>query len=106
MKVEEILSLADALKKNEISEEVKLHWLNEVEGRVHCEIFKSKVEDFVKLTALDHELSVPMPYSKMYLSYILAMIAFSSKEYDIYTDIMMQYEQNFSQYAKFCLRQR
>lgn len=106
MRVEEILSLADSLKKNEISEEVKLHWLNELEGRVHCEIFKRSIDDVVKLTALNQELSIPAPYTNVYISYLLSMIAFATKEYELYADLMMKYERDFSQYAKFCLRAR
>ena len=31
MTIGEIVSIADSLKRNEISEEVKLHWINDVE---------------------------------------------------------------------------
>ena len=106
MRVDEILSIADSLMVNQISEELKLHWINEVEGRVHCEIMKAAPADFVSVNAMDHELSVPMPYAKMYLSYILAMIAFADKEYDLYTDVMMKFERDFCEYAKFYLRTR
>lgn len=106
MRVDEILSIVDSLKKNEISEELKLYWLNEVEARVHCEINRLPTEDFEKISTTLQELTIPMPYSKIYLTYLLAMISFSSKEYDLYTDIYMKYEREFSDYAKFCLRER
>lgn len=106
MRVEEILSLADALKSNDISEEVKLHWLNELEGRVHCEIFKRSIDDVVKLTALDQELSVPAPYTSVYISYLLAMIAFAVGEYELYAELSLKYERDFLKYAKFCMRAR
>lgn len=106
MRVDEILSIADSLKENEISEELKMHWLNEVEGRVHCEINKFPAENFEKISTTLHELSIPMPYSKIYLTYLLAMMSFASKEYDLYADIYMKYEREFSDYAKLCLRER
>ena len=106
MRVDEIISIVDSLKENEISEDLKLYWLNEVESRVHCEIHKLPVDDFAKITTMDHELMIPMPYAKIYLNYLLAMIAFATKEYDLYTDIAMRYEREFSEYAKFYLRVR
>lgn len=106
MRVDEILSIADTLKENQISEEIKLQWLNDVEGRVHCEILGKAPEDFVTLKTTKDELSVPMPYARVYLNYILAMMAFIMKEYELYTDVMLRYERDFSKYAKYCLRSR
>ena len=106
MRVDEILSIVDSLKKNEIGEELKLHWLNEVEGRVHCEINKLPPEEYVKISTTLEELSIPMPYARIYMTYLLAMMSFVSKEYDLYTDIYMRYESEFSEYAKYCLRER
>ena len=106
MTIGEIVSIADSLKRNEISEEVKLHWINDVEGRVHCEIFKFTPESYITLTGMKQELMIPMPYARIYIGYILAMAAFASKEYDLYSDLMMRYERDFAEYAKFCLRTR
>ena len=106
MRVDEIIAICDAIKTNEISEDLKLYWLNEVEGRVHCEINKSPIEGFSKLTTMAQELSIPMPYAKIYLSYMLAMIAFATKEYDLYADITNRYERELYEYAKYCLKAR
>ena len=106
MRVDEILSTADTLKENGISEEIKLQWLNDVEGRVHCEIMGKASEDFVALKTTKDELSIPIPYANVYLNYILAMMAFIMKEYELYTDLTLKYERNFSEYAKYCLRKR
>ena len=106
MKISEIVSIADSLTPNEISEEVKLHWINDVEGRIHCEILKFSPKSYMKLTGMKQELMVPMPYARIYVGYILAMAAFTKKEYDLYSDLMMRYERDFSEYAKYCLRSR
>jgi len=106
MTVDEIITLADAIKKNDIGEELKLRWINDVEGRVHCEIKRLPLGDFKELVSTEQELSVPEPYSKMYLSYILSMIAFVKGDYGLYSDVYMQYERDFTEYAKFCLRGR
>jgi hypothetical protein len=62
--------------------------------------------DFKELVSTEQELSVPEPYSKMYLSYILSMIAFVKGDYGLYSNVYMQYERDFTEYAKFCLRGR
>ena len=106
MRVDEVISIADSLKPNQISEELKIYWLNEVEGRVHCEIYKSSIDELNKIKTMDQELAIPMPYAKIYLNYLLGMMAFALKEYDLYADLTMRYEREFSEYAKFCLRSR
>ena len=106
MTVQDIILIADSMKPNKINEEVKLHWLDDVEGRIHCEILKASPDDYIRITTLRRQLSIPTPYAGIYISYILAMIAFAEKEYDLYTDISMRYEKEFSEYAKFCIRTR
>ena len=106
MRIDELLNIADSIRKNEISEELKICWINDVEGRVHCEILRFSPESYIKLSNSRQELSIPMPYARVYLSYMLAMMAFVMKDYELYTDVMMKYEQEFSEYAKYCLRSR
>ncbi len=106
MKINEIISIADALKTNELSEEVKLGRLNDVEGRVFCEIRKMSPSDFQGAVSLTDELSVPAPYSKMYVLYLLAMIAFSRSEYELYEKMLIDYENAFSEYARFYMRNK
>ncbi len=102
MTIDEMLTIVDAVKQNDLSEDLKIHWLNDVEGRVRCEIFKESPKDVERLLTSEGELSVPMPYAKMFL----AMISFTSGDYDLYSDLMIKYELDFSEYAKFCLRTR
>ncbi len=106
MKVDELIALADGLKNNDLSVDLKLRWINDVEGRVHCEIKGLAPGEHLDIMTTEQEISVPMPYAKMYLSYIIAMIAFSKGEYELYSDLMMKHERDFCDYAKFCIRNR
>ncbi len=106
MKINEIISIADALKTNELSEEMKLGRLNDVEGRVFCEIYQKPPSEFHGAVSLTDELSVPAPYSRMYVLYLLAMIAFSRSEYELYERMLIDYENVFSEYARFYIRNR
>ncbi len=106
MRVNEVIAIVDAMKANELSEEVKIAKLNDVEGRVFCEIGKGTPKDFCAVISSSDELSVPAPYSKMYVLYLLALIAFQGKEYEMYEKMLLEYEQSFLDYAKYCVRNR
>ena len=106
MKVERIILTLDEMKENSVSEEVKIVWLNEVEGRVECEIRGKKPEEFVPLTSGEDTLSLPEPYSRAYLLYLCAMIAFAKGEYELYSKGIIDYETAFSEYARYYIRSR
>ncbi len=106
MKVGQIISIVDELKENEINEEIKMFWINEVEWRISGEIFKRKIGEFKELVSFSDELSVPEPYSRLYVLYLDAMIAFSKGEYDTYFTVIAEFEKVFSEYARFVIRNR
>ena len=62
MIVRELLEVLDATKKNEMPDELKLRWINDVEGRVQCEIWKKSPELFKRVLSDEDILSVPDPY--------------------------------------------
>lgn len=106
MKVYELITMVDSIKGNKIPEDTKLRQINEVEARVFCEIEKNNPKDYREKVSLTDELSVPMPYSRMYLLYLCAMIAFSSGEFETYKELVFEYENVFCEYAKFFIRKR
>ncbi len=106
MTVRELIDLADAIKENEIGEDVKLRWINDIEGRVFCEIYKRPHESFCPRVSDSEGLSVPEPYSSLYLPYLIAMIAFTKGEYESYKSAMLEYEAAFLLYAKYYIRSR
>ena len=106
MKAGQIISLVDELKENDINDEAKLFWLNEVEGRVNGEILKREPCQIQELVSLEDELSIPMPYSRMYVLYLHAMIAFWNGNYDTYFTIISEFEKVISEYSRYFIRNR
>ena len=54
MKVRELLEALDATRPNELSDALKLRWINDVEGRVQCEIHK-KMPQNVKFVVSEED---------------------------------------------------
>ncbi len=106
MKVSEILELVDAVKSNDFSDSVKIRWLNDVEGRVLCEINKKKPCEISELKGSEDILSVPAPYSRLYLFYLAAMIDFSKADGAAFSRSNEAFETAFEEYAKYVLRSR
>ena len=106
MKVGQIISIVDELKENDINEEIKLFWLNEVEGRIDSEIFKRSTSETKPLVSLGEELSAPAPYLRLYVLYLEAMIAFSKGDHDAYFKINGEFEKAFSEYSRYVIRNR
>jgi hypothetical protein len=106
MTVENMLATVDAMKPNELCEEVKIRWLCDVEGRVLCEIHKQPPES-VKLPESEKAtLTVPDAYSRLYSLYLAAMIAFTAGNYEEYTALSTEAEAAFMLYAKHYIRNR
>lgn len=106
MKIYELITMVDSIKNNSIPEDTKLRNINAVEAKVFCDIYKKRPEDFYEKTSLNDELMLPPPYQNMYISYLLAMGELASGEYEAYRSLMAEYEQAFSDYAKYCIRNR
>ncbi len=106
MKVERLIATLDAIKENTVNDDTKLVWLNEVEGRIACEIHKKNTEETGMLVSGEDELSVSEPYSRIYILYLIAMIAFTEGNYDLYSRTVIEYEAAFSEYAKYVIRNR
>lgn len=106
MTVGKLISVFDAIKENSTNDDVKLVWLNEVEGRIAFEVHKKKAEDFKALVSTEDALMLPEPYSRMYILYLGAMISFSTKEYSIYSKLIAEYEKVFAEYARYVIRNR
>lgn len=106
MTVENLLATVDAMKPNEICDDVKIRWICDVEGRVLCEIYKQSPES-VKLPESDQaELAVPDAYSRLYVLYLAAMIEFTAGNYGEYTRLSADAEAAFTLYAKHYIRNR
>ena len=106
MKAGQIISMIDELKENEVNDEIKLFWLNEVEGRVCSEVLKREADKQNVLISLDDELSIPHPYTGLYALYLRAMIAFWEGDYEAYSTVFVEFERMLSDYSRVVIRSR
>ena len=90
----------------EISDELKISWIGQLDGQIRCEVFGEKPENVTIPKWEEDELSVPDAYSALYFYHVLAMIALlrgNTQEYDKFCrerDCVMK------QYAKCVIRNR
>ena len=74
MTIREAITLADAQKPNQVSKELKIRWLSELDGRVMCEIISPKGEErfagYAATTSEETVLKVPYPYDAVYPAWI------------------------------------
>jgi hypothetical protein len=106
MTVRRILELTDSAKPNDVSDEVKIGWLGQVEGRVLCEILGCDPKDAVLPQWDENVLSLPDAYSQAYLMHILAMLSLSEGKYEEYCSFSNEREMLIGAYARFVLRSR
>ena len=106
MTIGELIVSVDSLVSNQVGEAQKYRWINDIEGRVLCEIHRENPKEIKELTYDSDELCVPAPYSGMYSLYLVAMIEFFSGNYDEYTTAIAEFERVFTAYAKYYIRSR
>lgn len=107
MKVSELISFVDAIKPNAFPVSAKVAWLNEVEGMVWTEVMLLSPLEFVPHTYDDStgegdaDLLVVPPHSKLYNTYLCAMIDFANGEYDKYQNTMTLFNAHFSEFMRW-----
>ncbi len=106
MKVRELLESFDAVRGNQLCDSVKLAWINDIEGKIQCELMKKRTDEFVLVKSDEDALSIPDAYSSIYILYLTAKLEFVQRNYDAYSSAMKEFEKEFHTYAKMCMRTR
>ena len=83
---------------------VMLHWLDELEQKVACEIYDQIPEEGVTEPGTDDVLSVPTPYNKIYWIYLLAMMELVRGACENYEFINGIFKEAWGDYARFVQR--
>lgn len=102
MKVSEAIRMADELAPNDISQETKLYWLNQIEGRVqeevlhfaHCERFEYDE------TKLDWVMLADPPYDDIYYRYLICQIHAAEEEEERYNAEAARYNDSWAKFNK------
>ena len=99
----EMLTLAEHIRPNDLDASLKERWLREAEGLVQSELAgRAPSELFVDGVLV---LSAPVPYDRLYLWYLCAMIDLAQGDAALYQNDMAVYNAAFHDYAKWLLRQ-
>lgn len=94
MTIADVIDRADALAPNQYSDEQKLRWLADFDGKVLREVFfthKPRAPFFYdeEHDSMDDELLIPAPYAAdIYVNYLLSRVAEANAEiskYNLYT---------------------
>ena len=105
MKANEAIERVDVLRPNPFSEEEKLRWLSELDGKISKEVLKlGKVFDYTGVEPSETELLVRLPYTDVYLFYLCAMIDFFSRDYEEYNNSMLMVNTILNSLAKAVIR--
>ena len=104
MTVKEMIEYTDKLKPNSFDFEIKLSWINQVEGMLQSEILKMPLDKIKVLSNENDTLSIMHPYSQAYNFYIASMIDFFSGDFAKYENSSAAYNDVMKRYAKYLLR--
>lgn len=107
MKVRNVLDQVNEVKPNSYSDSRLMDFLNEVESMIWVEILGNDPSNYTPLTLPDDnetDLIAEPPYSKVYGSYIQAMIDFQNEESISYQNNMSMFNSMWLEYKKFMQR--
>jgi hypothetical protein len=110
MKFSEAIGTVNRRKHNTVDDEDKFDWLNSLEGIIYENIF-SRAEDttFAYISRSyeidqEKELSIPEPYTELYIHYLAARIDEDNGEFNSYNNNMVLYNNLYEEFAKYYRR--
>ena len=98
MTIQDLINSVDELMPNSYTENTKLKWVNELEGRVQADVFLLAPEEF-KQSTLDDELLIEYPHDKLYEPYLIAKIQFADGEYGNYQNSMQMFNSFWAEFV-------
>jgi len=97
--IEEAITFSDEAEPNTYSDKIKLHYTNELEGKIQLEVMLISPADIVSYTENTAELLVGIPYDDIYPLYLTAHIQFLMGEYDRYQNTQAMFNRKYEEYA-------
>lgn len=105
MTIIEAINYIDNLKPNDYSQNEKISWLSQLDGRVKLDIIDTHegaegevFEGYNDETAIDTELLIPQPYTEIYQYWLEAKIDYANGEYTKYNNSMSMFNTAYSAY--------
>lgn len=114
MTVREAIARCDAVKPNQYTEQEKIRWLSDLDGRISEEILKRHERqdgdawDFERYGEkdIDATLLAARPYDALYPLYLQSQVDFFNAEYDRYNNGAALFNEAYSAYADWINRTR
>lgn len=106
MTVGKILEAFEAFKYNSFSDQTKISWIGDVEGRVLCEIHKMSPDAVILPNGSDDAVTLCESDLRVYLLYMSAMAELSQGDHGAYAKMFGEFEAALSIYAKRYIRTR
>jgi hypothetical protein len=106
MKLREILTTIDQIRPNAYTDAEKIAMLNTIEGRVYTDIFQ-KAEEFegafipFEEGQEERELAVPVPFTELYIFFLMSRIDFLNGDSGRYNDTMVLLQNAWDEYAAY-----
>ena len=107
MKLSEVLARVKQIKPNQYDDAMLTAWVSELDGQLHDSLMVDRTNaptltaPYNHLTAPETVLLVSFPYESIYLFWVMAMIDYSNKEYDLYNNNMAMYNKAHDAFAAF-----
>ena len=106
MKVREILARIMQIRPHAYTDEEMIGMLNTIEGRVYTEIFQKAADftgEFVPFQEgeEERELAVPVPFTELYLFFLMSRIDFYNGDSGRYNDSMVLHNDAWDNYAAY-----
>lgn len=108
-KIRDIIQLVDEMKPNAFTEQVKLAWIAELDGKVGANVMLMSIGDLRQMdygypAALDYETLVEFPHDSMYQHWLEAKIDYANGEYNKYQNSMEQFNAHYGDYVRWFAR--
>lgn len=105
MTVQEAVKAADELRPNTFSEQMKMTWLSELDGRIKTEIFDlhegfedREIPEYIPGNRTN-ELFAPEPYTDMYLYWLFMKMDFMNGEIDRFNNDALMHNTQWLAFA-------
>ena len=107
-KIKDVIERVDSLKPNAFSEEQKVAWLAQLEGKLAAEVFLINAAGIRNFRYqypddMDTELLVSFPYDDLYDHWLEAQIDYANGEYDRYQNSTAMYNASYESFATWFL---
>lgn len=102
MTIQALINKVQEEKPNTFTDSKMLSFINEIETEVAHEL----EEEFAPYANVDSTvLLAPDPYSRLYVSYLKAMVDFANEEYPSYQVNQMQHVQDYGDFVDWIVRE-